>query len=355
MGRIRKPRGRTREFVYGRIAASRNAAERLRFQCLVALWKRKNPREIAETLDIGLATVYRVAHLYARGGAGAVCDQRSRLGSRKVTGGYVATMIRLVSEPPNYEKYGRSRWTVGLLTFVLAELTGTLLHFTWVWQLLRRCGYRQKRTRPMVRTCNPSRRWQWARLVRVLRQVQPGDVVLFGDEADIDHNPKTGYVWCLSGVPAEIETPGRNQKRYLAGALNVDTGHFLYVWDVQKRSGLFITLLSKISSAYRYARRIHLLIDNYSIHDSRATRAALAALAGRIRLHFLPRYSPEYNPVEMIWRGMHEAVTRNHTFPTMTALMEAVLDYLERLGRVFLQSPLPFRVTRGGLVFSDAK
>lgn len=355
MPRIRKPRGRTREFVYGRIAASRNPAERLRFQCLVALWKGKKPREIAETLDIGLATVYRITHLYARGGVAALCDQRSRLGARKVTARYVAALIRLVSEPPDYEKYGRSRWTVGLLTLVLAELTGILLHFTWVWQLLRRCGYRRKRTRPMVRTCNPSRRWQWARLVRVLWQVRPGEVVLFGDEADIDHNPKTGFVWCLSGVPAEIETPGRNEKRFVAGALNVDTGRFLYVWDEHKRSGLFIALLSKISGAYRYARRIHLLIDNYSIHDSRATRAALATLGGRIRLHFLPRYSPEYNPVELIWRNLHETVTRNHIFRTMGALMEAVLSYLERLGRVFLQSPLPFRVTRQGLMFSDAK
>jgi transposase len=355
MPRIRRPRGRTREFVYGRIRASRSPAERLRFQTLVALCKGKKPREIAETLDIGLSTVYRVAHLYAGGGVAALCDQRSRRGARKVTARYVATLIRLVSAPPDIEKCGRSRWTVGLLTRVLGETTRIWLHFTWVWQLLRSSGYRRKRTRPMVRACNPRRRWQWARLVRVLWQVQPGEVVLFGDEADIDHNPKTGFVWCLSGIPAEIETPGRNQKRFLAGALNVDTGHSLYVWDSHKRSGLFIALLRKISGAYRYARSIHLLVDNYSIHDSLATRVALAALGDRIRLHFLPRYSPEYNPVEKIWRNLHETITRNHLFRTLEALMRAVLSYLDRIGRVHLQSPLPFVVTRHGLTLSDAK
>ena len=354
MGRIRRPHGRTRRFVHERIRSARSADERLRFQCLVALWKGKSPKEIATTFEVGLATVYRVRDVVLTRGIRQLRDGRSGAEARKVTPGYMATMIRLVSEPPD-PSYGRSQWTVGLLAWVLAELTGIALHFTWVWQLLRRCGYRWKRTRPMLRSCNPRRRWQWARLVRVLWQVKPGEVILFADEADIDLNPKTGCVWCLSGVPAEIETPGRNEKRHVAGALNVDTGRFLYVTGEKKRSGLFIALLEKISGAYRFARRIHLLVDNYSIHGSRATRRALGRLRDRIRLHYLPPYSPEYNPVEKIWLGLHQVVTRNHQHREITALMLAVGSYLDHLGPVQFQSPLPFRVTRSGLVFSDAK
>jgi hypothetical protein len=123
----------------------------------------------------------------------------------------------------------------------------------------------------------------------------------------------------------------------------------------KKRSGLFIALLEKISGAYRFARRIHLLVDNYSIHWSRATLRELGRLRDRIRLHYLPPYSPEYNPVEKIWLGLHQAVTRNHRHRKITALMLAVGSYLDHLGPVQFQSPLPFRVTRSGLVFSHAK
>jgi transposase len=267
----------------------------------------------------------------------------------------MASLVRLVEQPPSFDRWGRSNWTAALLARAQEELTGILLHFTWVWQLLRRSGYRWKRTRPIVRACNPVRRWQWARLVRVLWQIGPGEVLLFADEVDIDLNPKTGHLWCRRGVPAEIETPGRNQKRFLAGALNVDTGHFLWVEAERKKSALFVKLLQKISRSYRYATRIHLLLDNYSIHDSWLTRSALAVLNHRIRLHFLPRYSPEYNPVERIWGVMHDAVTRNHRCRTMACLMRAVHRHLSHLGRCHLQSPLPFRVTRFGLVVSDAK
>lgn len=355
MARIPKPCGRTRRFVRERVRWARPSAERLRFQCLVALWKGKPLVEIADALDVSLATVHRVRRRYVQGGVHALLDGRSRRPMRKVTPHYIASLVGLVEHPPDFDREGRSNWTAALLARALQEKTGIGLHFTWVWQLLRRSGYRWKRTRPIVRACNPRRRWQWARLVRVLWQILSNEVLLFADEVDIDFNPKTGYLWCRRGVPAEIGTPGRNKKRYLAGALNVDTGNFLYVEDERKRSSLFVKLLHKISSSYRYAKKIHILLDNYSIHHSRLTRSALADLGHRIRLHFLPEYSPEYNPVERVWHALHDAVTRNHRFGSLEMLMRAVRRYLCDLGSLHLESPLPFRVTRRGLVVSDAK
>jgi putative transposase len=202
----------------------------------------------------------------------------------------------------------------------------------------------------MVRLCNPRRRWQWARLVRVLRQVEPGEVILFVDEADIDFNPKAGYVWCPRGMPAEIETPGKNRKCFLAGALNADSGKFLYVLGETKRSVLFIDLLREIRWTYRFARKIHVIADNYSIHKSRVTRQALSETAGRIRLHFLPGYSPEYNPVENVWQALHASVTRNHPYRNMKGLLAAVARYLDQLGKVLYHSPLPFKVARCAVV-----
>jgi len=354
MERIPRPSNRARGFIRRRIRAA-CPSERLRFQILLALLRASRPETIAEVLDVSPATVYRVCARYLAQGVIGLCDRRSCRGAVKVTPQLISTLTRLVQFPPA-AKYGRSNWTTALLTRVLQDLTGILLHLSWVWQLVRRIGYRWKRTRPMVRRCNPVRRWQWARLVRVLWSIPPGEVVLFADEVDIDFNPKTGHVWCLRGVRAEIETPGRNQKRYLAGALNVDTGHFLFAEGDEKRSWLFISLLQILRRAYRSFRRIHLLVDNYSIHKSGITRQALKEMDGRVRLHYLPSYSPEYNPVERVWQQLHNTITRNHRFPTMRHLMAAVRRFLVGLSPIELSSPLPFRVTRNhGLVLAESK
>jgi transposase len=137
--------------------------------------------------------------------------------------------------------------------------------------------------------------------------------------------------------------------------LNVDTGKILALEGRNKRSVLFVNLVRKVARAYRGVRKIHLLVDNYKIHDSRETRRALEELRGRVKLHFLPPYSPESNPVELVWQGMHDAVTRNHRHRTIDRLVTAAWRYLAEADRFFFESPLPFRVTRHGLVFSEPK
>ena len=79
---------------------------------------------------------------------------------------------------------------------------------------------------------------------------------------------------------------------------------------------------------------IHLVLDNYKIHDSKIVQAALqGCFAGRIKLHFLPPYCPKYNRIERVWKDLHDNVTRNHTCKTIDHLMQKVRDYLHRRNR----------------------
>ena len=59
-------------------------------------------------------------------------------------------------------------------------------------------------------------------------------------------------------------------------------------------------------------------------------RLAVAALDGRVKLHFLPPYCPDHNAIERIWKDLHDNVTRNHRYKTMQELMAEVNAYLQR-------------------------
>jgi hypothetical protein len=102
-------------------------------------------------------------------------------------------------------------------------------------------------------------------------------------------NPKIGRDWMLRGHQRRIVTPGKNEKFYLAGAraLDVRTGRLHTTGAARKNAELFCQLLWLLASRYRHAERIHLIVDNYDIHKARRTRKVLAALGGRIVLHFL--------------------------------------------------------------------
>ena len=154
---------------------------------------------------------------------------------------------------------------------------------------------------------------------------------MYEDEVDIHLNPKIGLDWMLRGQQKEVLTPGKNEKRYLAGAYNPHTGELIWVEGEKKNALLFLRLLWKLHETYPNARRIHVIIDNYSIHSTEQVQVSLKTEAGkRLRLVPLPPYCPDHNRIEREWQELHANVTRNHKCRTMDELMKQVRSYLAK-------------------------
>lgn len=126
------------------------------------------------------------------------------------------------------------------------------------------------------------------------------------------------------------ESPGKNEKRFLAGALNASSGRLTWVEGTRKTSALFIALVDHlVTKAYSRTKVIHLVLDNFRIHSSRAVEAARARWGDRVQFHFLPPYCPDNNRIERLWKDLHGNVTRNHKCTEMSELMANVNEYLE--------------------------
>jgi len=115
---------------------------------------------------------------------------------------------------------------------------------------------------------------------------------------------------------------------WISAALNWLSGRFHWVTGPSKNSELFLKLLGELRRTYRCYRRLHLALDNDSSHTSRLVESYVDRCGGRIELHPLPTRCPESNPVELIWWGLHEAVTRNHCCPDLAAVLEFAERYL---------------------------
>ena len=89
-------------------------------------------------------------------------------------------------------------------------------------------------------------------------------------------------------------------------------------------------LLNELRPIYRCYRQLHLVMDNDGSHTSGQVHQYLQESAGRIALHPLPARSPQDNPVELIWWGLHEAITRNHGCKNLEELLTWAERYLEQ-------------------------
>jgi transposase len=311
---------------------SRDADFRLRCKIVLNLVRGESTQRIAEMLGCSLSQVYRVARRFVEQGEIGLADRREDNGQTKVDESYQAELLRLVADDsPQDHGYRRPTWTQELLILVMEQTMGIRISQSRMSRLLRELEIRLGRPKPVV-GCP----WKKARRTRRLRHLErlietlpEGEVLVYADEVDIDLNPKIGPDYMLRGTQKTAVTPGKNQKRYLAGALNANTGKFTWVeWD-RKNSDLFILQLWQlVGRDYPNAKCIHIILDNYSIHSSQRTQIALAALGNRVRLHFLPPYCPDHNRIERVWRDLHDNVTRNHRCRTMDELIEEVRAYL---------------------------
>jgi transposase len=168
----------------------------------------------------------------------------------------------------------------------------------------------------------------------LVTELPKNEVAVYEDEVDIHLNPKIGLDWMLRGQQKEVITPGKNVKRYLAGAMDARTHRLIWVEGDRKTGALFVRLLSKIVAHYRHAKKIHVILDNYSIHNTALVAMTLNSAAGqKVQLHFLPPYCPDDNPIERTWEDLHANVTRNHRCATIEQLMEHVRHYLIQRNR----------------------
>jgi transposase len=173
-----------------------------------------------------------------------------------------------------------------------------------------------------------ARRRKLAQIRALEARASAAEPVFYEDEVDIHLNPKVGRDWMLRGHQRRVVTPGKNEKFYLAGALDVRTGALITTGAPRKNAALFCDLLRLLAKTYARARRIHLILDNYGIHSAALTQQALFDLHGRIVLHFLPPYCPDANRIERVWQDLHANVTRNHRCKTMTQLLANARAYL---------------------------
>jgi transposase len=314
----------------------RDAGLRTRYLILVNLDNGLSPTETARVLHVSRSTVYRVVDRYGQFGEAGLVDRREENGQPKADEEYLAALEEVVASYSQEYGWARPTWTQEALAKTMKKETGVEVSVPTMSRALKKIHARLGRPKPTVGCPWPKpKKNRRLRAIRKLLDNLPRDeVAYYEDEVDIHLNPKIGPDWMVRGQQKEVETPGQNEKRYLAGAQDVRTGEIIWVERDRKNSILFILLLWELVQRNPKAKVVHVILDNYSIHHTQQVQLTLRTPEGkRIKLHFLPPYCPDHNKIERSWQDLHANVTRNHCCSTMTELMRQVRDYLGRRNR----------------------
>jgi putative transposase len=241
------------------------------------------------------------------------------------------SLLALVKRSPSTYGWCRTRWSCQALSLELKARRGYRASRETIRRCLHSLGYAWKRARHVARDDDAERVSKLARIRHVAEHLRPSEVFLFIDELDIHLLPKLGYQWMLKATQTEIMTPGQNQKRYLAAALDHLTGKVTHVIAERKDRFLVIDLLCALDRKFSASSKIHLVADNYRIHKAKVVEEWLKHHP-RFEIIWLPSYCPKANSIERAFGDVHDKCTRNHKRTRIDELVSDVRWHLKRNG-----------------------
>jgi hypothetical protein len=148
------------------------------------------------------------------------------------------------------------------------------------------------------------------------------------DETDLLLFPPLRAGWSLRGQPKEVRLSGRNARRVIFGAMNLVSGHRLFLVRERQKAVDYQAFLRLVQDRYR-GWHVALLQDEDPSH----TAAASAALASTFDIEIipLPKRSPKLNPMDTLWGQGKDIISANKQYAPIDDQVDRFIRHLEGL------------------------
>ena len=159
-----------------------------------------------------------------------------------------------------------------------------------------------------------------------------GGLLLFGDEASFAQWGSLGYTWAPIGRQPVVKTTGRRKAYKVFGLIEFFSGRLFYRGIDGKFNGAsYVAFLSWVLE--QTTEPLFLVQDGAPYHRAAPVKAFFVAHRARLHVTQLPSYSPDYNPIEFLWRATKRTATHNRYFPEFGELIGSVEEALGAFSR----------------------
>ena len=148
------------------------------------------------------------------------------------------------------------------------------------------------------------------------------------DEASVQFSPTITRMWSLRGHQPKVYTYGGRLRQHLIGAVDPDRGNLHVAFSNTLKSEQFRQFLYGLLSRYPKANKLIVVLDNAKSHHSKQLKNFLESHKDRLELVFLPKYSPDLNPMEWFWKYLRKSVTHNTFFDDFNDFRRAIAKFI---------------------------
>jgi transposase len=325
-----------------------------RIHVLLALAQGQSVSDVAEMLSLGEQTVRDYRNQYLFKGMASLVYKAPPGRPSKLTKAQRQQLAQWIKASPQDSGYTSGCWHTPMIQDLIQRHFGVVYHPHYIATLLKNMGFSYQKARFVSDHLNEAKRlaWRQTRWPKILRQAkQQNALLLFGDEASFAQWGSLSYTWALRGQQPEVPTSGKRKAYKVFGLIDYFSGRFFYKahtgrFNSQSYADFLLDVLRQTT------RPVVVIQDGARYHTSKAMQAFFEAHTDRLTIEQLPAYSPDFNPIEHLWKKVKKEATHLKHFPEFTDLQQEVdrallhfaqtpseitvlmARYCEKLGRV---------------------
>ena len=249
----------------------------------------------------------------------------------KLTKAQKKQLDQLICQGPEKSGFPGACWRSPMIQWLIYEKFGVEYSVYYIPQLLKNMGFSYQKAKFVADHKDPEKRKQWLQnsWPEILKLAKEKDAfILFGDEASFPQWGSLTYTWAKKGQQPVVKTSGNRRCYKVFGLIDYFSGRFFCKGHDKGRlnSESYESFLTEILSKTR--KHMILIQDGARYHTSKAMKRFFAKKGNRITVYELPSYSPDYNPIEKLWKKIKEKEIHLHYFPTFDTLKNKVEEAL---------------------------
>jgi transposase len=321
--------------------------EVLRLRAVEQVAAGAHPEVVAQTLGLHRKTVYGWLAKYREGGKGALLAKPVPGRPPKLAGTQLARLYALiVGTDPRQMQFEFALWTREMVRAVIRREFGVALSVVSVGRLLRKPGLSPQRPLHRAYQQNPEAVERWKReeypAIRAAAE-EEGGTVYFADEAGIRSDYHAGTTWSPVGQTPVVKNTGARFSVNMISAVSAKGALRFAVYEGNTNAQVFIDFCQRL--LHDAPGPVYLIVDGHPAHRATATKEFAASTEGRLKLIFLPGYSPELNPDEWVWKNVkHDRIGKTGVTSKDDLKSKAIgalrrLQKRPRLVRAFFADP----------------
>lgn len=313
---------------------SQDAQEALRFRAIhLVVNEGKSRAEAGRLLGVSRVAVSGWVSKYEKTGPDAVKKQKRgrRSEDMKLLKPYqCATIVNMIKDHcPDQLKLPFALWTREAVGDLIEHKFGLRLAVRTVGSYLKKWGFTPQKPlrRAYERQENAVKVWLNETYPKIAaRAKEEGAEIHWGDEAGFRSDHQTGTSYSPRGKTPVVRSTGKRFRvNMISTVTNKGTLRFM-LFEENFTSNVFLTFLNRLTKGSK--KKIFLIVDNVKVHHAKVVQGWREANKDKIELFFLPAYSPELNPDELLNQDVKSNAVGRKRAQNLQELKNNVTQYL---------------------------